>query len=427
MLRLHYVAAVFFFFQTQEAFGLIDRILYGSWDGKPGDKFTQGIVLLGIVASVYLFARGFRNIRSIRRGLLVALAMPLFFLVSAGMSIDPTTTLRRAVQYLIVTIGAIGIAGTLKGEKLMELLLLTCGISAAATVALLLVAPGMAEDNGGLHGIFTQKNVLGEAMAIGALASLHHMRSHSRTLGILMLILFTAVTLISWSTTSLINILVFCVLSALIPALAKGGTPRVIAIVMIALLAPIVMLVALRPDTALEMMGKDPTLTGRTELWAYVQADIYQRPLFGWGYGAFWQPSNPAAMEISSALGWFVPQAHNGILELLLNVGVAGTIVLILVWLRNLVFAIRCMRTSERPLAISTLLCLCGIIVTSVSETVMIEPFQVTTAIFFITALMCEKAVRLRGGRPYTLRLRARPSRPTGGRQTVRPGTALSR
>ena len=42
------------------------------------------------------------------------------------------------------------------------------------------------------------------------------------------------------------------------------------------------------PDVFLEFLGKDPTLTGRSELWAYVWKDIDLRPLLGWGYAAFW-------------------------------------------------------------------------------------------------------------------------------------------
>ncbi len=65
------------------------------------------------------------------------------------------------------------------------------------------------------------------------------------------------------------------------------------------------------------MIGKDPTLTGRTDIWGYVIPYIYQRPLLGWGYVAFWSTTNPAAMVIAEELHWFAPQAHNGLLEML--------------------------------------------------------------------------------------------------------------
>ena len=53
-----------------------------------------------------------------------------------------------------------------------------------------------------------------------------------------------------------------------------------------------------------EMLGKDPTLTGRTDFWPDVIANIYQRPLFGWGYFGFWTPANSAALSIAQAVGF---------------------------------------------------------------------------------------------------------------------------
>lgn len=44
----------------------------------------------------------------------------------------------------------------------------------------------------------------------------------------------------------------------------------------------------------LSMVGKDATLTGRTDLWAYASRLIEQHPLFGIGYQAFWVQNDPA-------------------------------------------------------------------------------------------------------------------------------------
>jgi exopolysaccharide production protein ExoQ len=42
-------------------------------------------------------------------------------------------------------------------------------------------------------------------------------------------------------------------------------------------------------DAVLERFGKDSTLTGRTELWDYAEAQIAERPLLGVGAGGFWR------------------------------------------------------------------------------------------------------------------------------------------
>jgi len=133
----------------------------------------------------------------------------------------------------------------------------------------------------------------------------------------------------------------------------------------------------------LEIMGKDPTLPY-----------IYQRPWLGWGYVAFWSTTNPAAMVIVEELHWFAPQAHNGLLEMLLHVGLFGTAFFVFLWARTFWLSLRCMYTPEKALAITSLLSCVGIILVGTSETVLIVPFEASTSVFFITGLFCERAVR---------------------------------
>ncbi len=153
------------------------------------------------------------------------------------------------------------------------------------------------------------------------------------------------------------------------------------------------------PDTFLELIGKDPTLTGRTEIWAYVIQDIWMKPFLGWGYFVFWQPTNPSAVEISDAVHWVVPNAHNGLLEFLLDVGVLGTALFAFILIRIIVLAVRCLRTPKRALAISTISCCAGILLIGVSETVLLTSTQSSTSVMFITGLMCERALYVAKGR----------------------------
>ncbi len=44
MPRWYYFAASFFVLQGMAAFEIIDRLVYGEWLGKPGDKFTQSLI-----------------------------------------------------------------------------------------------------------------------------------------------------------------------------------------------------------------------------------------------------------------------------------------------------------------------------------------------------------------------------------------------
>jgi exopolysaccharide production protein ExoQ len=399
MFRLYCWMTGIFLLTTIQAFDIIDRLVYGEWLGKPGDKITQSLNLLFIVTSLLLFVTGFRRIRNIRISAVLALGLASFLLCSAVWSISPQASLRQGILYLCVIVGAIGIVGTLEANEFMDVLASVCCLAAVASLVLLVVFPTYAFGGEiGFRGIFAQKNVLGEAMAIGALASLHGLRvaNRRRFRNVFILIVVTVVALKSESATSCLTIFAFFGIDAVIALIKKGGASRFLATGGIVLLLPVVLFAAASPESVLEVIGKDPTLTGRTDIWGYVIPDIYQRPWLGWGYVAFWSPDNPAAMEIADALHWFAPQAHNGILEMLLNVGLTGTALFIFYWARNVRLALRSLRTSEQAMAISCLLSCIGIILVGISETVLVDPFEASTSVFFITGFFCEKAIRLR-------------------------------
>jgi O-antigen ligase len=63
-------------------------------------------------------------------------------------------------------------------------------------------------------------------------------------------------------------------------------------------------------------VGRDATLTGRTDIWAALLQVVRQRPLFGSGYGGFWTSKT---LEIFK-----VGEAHSGYLDVLLGLGFSG-------------------------------------------------------------------------------------------------------
>jgi exopolysaccharide production protein ExoQ len=72
----------------------------------------------------------------------------------------------------------------------------------------------------------------------------------------------------------------------------------------------------------LTAIGKDPTLTGRTEIWAAVLS-LHTNPWVGDGFESFWL--GPRLKQLWEALGGFpANEAHNGYLEVYLNLGWVG-------------------------------------------------------------------------------------------------------
>src|SRR6516164_5307112 len=141
-------------------------------------------------------------------------------------------------------------------------------------------------------------------------------------------------------------------------------------------------------------LDKDPTLTGRTEFWPYIIDDIYQRPLLGWGFTAFWMLPNPAAEEIFAMIRYPINEAHNGLLQLLLDVGVVGTAFFLFLWVRNLVMAVKCINGPAPQLGVSAFLLLVATLMIGVSEQVL-TTVDGPTVQFFLVGFMCEKELWL--------------------------------
>jgi O-antigen ligase len=88
-------------------------------------------------------------------------------------------------------------------------------------------------------------------------------------------------------------------------------------------------------------IGKDPTLTGRTAVWDLV-ISLNHNFLFGTGFESFWL--GPRLDKVWSVYWWHPNEAHNGYIEVFLNLGWMGLALLILLIItgyRNAIAAYR--------------------------------------------------------------------------------------
>ncbi len=82
-------------------------------------------------------------------------------------------------------------------------------------------------------------------------------------------------------------------------------------------------------------LNRNNTLTGRTDIWAAILPAMRQKALLGWGFGSFWTDARREFYDI--------PTAHNGYLDILLELGEVG-FVFYSIWLLS------CARQLHRAL-----------------------------------------------------------------------------
>jgi exopolysaccharide production protein ExoQ len=99
--------------------------------------------------------------------------------------------------------------------------------------------------------------------------------------------------------------------------------PAIVHLLVIAVLSTALTAVFLDPGGGMVMaLGKDPTLSGRTNIWNLVLG-LHTNPFVGTGFESFWL--GPRLEKMTTALpNLGINEAHNGYLEVYLNLGWAG-------------------------------------------------------------------------------------------------------
>lgn len=299
----------------------------GAIDEIEGDPVMQ-LVWAGLYAGTLLLVlvRRVRLAALLREKWLVALVV--LAVVSTLWSDVPSLTLRRSVALLGTTLFGAYVGLRYNARQLLGLARWAMLAVVVVSVILALGAPAYGIDpSGGWRGAFVHKNALGRAMALaGVLAiGLRATERRWRIVDLLLLAVSVALLLLSGSRSSAVALLA-C--AACLPLTGARRWWYAVALVV----GGALLLTAAGPgnwgsptaEQTLEAIGRDATLTGRTELWPAVVDKVSERPWLGYGYSGFWLGWDGASADVWAAVRWQPPHAHNGLLDLALDLGVAG-------------------------------------------------------------------------------------------------------
>jgi len=131
----------------------------------------------------------------------------------------------------------------------------------------------------------------------------------------------------------------------------------------------------------LSFLGKDPTLTGRTDLWLLVWQMIQSRLWLGYGFQGFWDGLNGPSAYVIQAIGWEAPHSHNGWLDLWLYLGLLGILTFSVCLGVNLFRSIQWARIPSGIDGLWPLVFLTFMLISSTSESGLLDGFVWT---FFV-------------------------------------------
>jgi O-antigen ligase len=265
-------------------------------------------------------------------------------------SIDPAVTLRRTIAMAIASAFAVYLGAAFRGPHLPRVLMHAGLVMAVGSLVMIFANPTLGihqTDNAGLwRGLWYEKNQMGMIMVASAIAAAACLASPDprRLLPGLTLALSVLLVLATQSKTSLLCLLVGLGAVATLWSMRRGGPAFAIVVVWIGVVVGGAAAELWFTDAAevLRALGKDPSLTGRTEIWESVMRRVAERPMTGYGYAAFWTLDSVPADIVQAETGWPAPSAHNGWMDLLVQLGWPGTVfVAVVVALAGLAAAIR--------------------------------------------------------------------------------------
>lgn len=277
-------------------------------------------------------------------------------LASVFWSIAPDITQRRSILVLGTTCFGVYLAARYSQREQLELLGWTFGIIVILSFLFAIALPSygiMSVQEGGAHagswrGILTHKNVLGRLMNVSSLVFFLLAISHSiyyrkyQWLPWVFYSLSFALILLSTSKTGLFVFVTLIIIFPLFRSLRNKYDvliPMLITFTLIGGGFAIVFLDNL-PVIA-SAVGRDLTLTGRTDIWIAMLDLIEKRPLFGYGFNAFWRGwESETSAYLWRTLEWECPYGHNGFMDLLAELGASGlgafTLTYISAWIKGI-------------------------------------------------------------------------------------------
>ena len=274
------------------------------------------------------------------------IALMLIVAASTFWSIAPDHTARRVFAVWCTTLGAVVVGARYRWAQLAEVMATAIGILAVVSVFAAVLFPSLGRMTelfpGAWRGLWPEKNALGGNMALGfAIAAGAAFLNPKRAwlwCGVAAGALFLVI--MSTSKTSLVALMLGAAGLAFV-YLVKRARPMAVAASWIALagIGALAAFILLNPAMFFEVLGKDATLTGRTQIWAGVMRQIAEHPWLGYGYFAVWDDASgwgPLAWIASDAR--FTPQhAHNSWLEQWLGLGIFGLVAWVLLYLQTAV------------------------------------------------------------------------------------------
>jgi O-antigen ligase len=299
----------------------------GIFSAAQGSREKQTIlaVFYGIFVILLFLRDAWRRVVSLAWPLALLLCLCFLSILWSDM---PAVTARRTAALGGTLLAGCYIGLRCRQSELLDILFRAVAVVMLASLVLALLVPPMGLDpEGRLRGVFAHKNSAGTFAAFGLLvASLRltsrGLKANAASLAVVAACLVTLLLSRSAAPAAII-------LLPLLIAFCQGQARTVvfllvvIAGVLVGMLLPVI---APAVGRLAIYLGRDADFSGRTAVWEFALEYLSRKPWLGFGFGTFW--NGPAGIIFAQWTRYPVPHAHNGFLQLALDVGMVGVVVM---------------------------------------------------------------------------------------------------
>ncbi|BAS56732.1 MULTISPECIES: O-antigen ligase family protein [Leptolyngbya] len=380
--------------------------LGGSEDGTtsgpvPVIVMTAIRYFIWLVSTLLVMLNAKRAIITVKRDWILWLFIGIV-LFSFAWSDFPQWTLLANREVLQMTTFGLYIATRFSLTQQVKLYAMTFAIGGLASAALALGVPSigkhLVDHPGAWKGIYDYKNTFGSMMVIAMVSffalPIEHPRD--RWLKWIGIAGATALILLSTSRTALLlGVAMLAMMTFYRNFRWQGRKSIVLGSLGVLVLGSTVVGVLSNWTELLKAFGRDPTLTGRTYIWSVALDRLWDRPWFGFGRSAFWSPESPYPKAIGYYLSqsFNAPHAHNGFIEVALDVGLVGLALFLICYVIGFVMALMKAYGSKHPEHLWALGFLTFLALNNVTESYMLRLANIYWVLFVATILTVKQKV----------------------------------
>lgn len=326
----------------------------------------------------------------------------LLSLVSPLWSVSPLLSFNSAIVFALSSLFMAYMATLYSWKEFGTLLRWLLFVVAVVSLVAVIAVPGIATNAKGWSGIMPFPIKLGTCMALGFVLWLMPVMNPRHLKQMAVAAPLFLIVLIQTNSAQAIATLIVLLSAFLGLNLLKKIEHRYTAAVLL-LITPILLFVGYLAFNGLSYvfssLGRDMTLTGRTEFWPQLIERVAQHNLWlGYGTSAFWQPwlgSQDPALGIANSSGFIPPHAHNGFLEIFIELGLVGVVLFGLSFARVTLQSIRFWRSESSREAAIPILFLLYLFCANVSESQLLGPNYIWFFYVFISVkLNAERLIR---------------------------------